>query len=89
MFKIRNDLSLGLYQLGPAPLKAVKEGNVDMIYDTRFVFAEVNADTVSWKRDEAGGSFKPFKVDRRLIGKTITINSAHPWQKRLSYHIPE
>eukprot|EP00112_Aurelia_sp_Birch-Aquarium-sp1_P005516 Seg1628.2 transcript_id=Seg1628.2/GoldUCD/mRNA.D3Y31 product="Protein-glutamine gamma-glutamyltransferase K" protein_id=Seg1628.2/GoldUCD/D3Y31 len=67
--------SKGLYQLGPAPLKAVKEGNVDMIYDTRFVFAEVNADTVSWKRDVAGASFKPFKVDRKLIGQHISTKA--------------
>lgn len=63
-------LCTGLFQLGPTPLKAVKEGNVDMKYDTRFVFAEVNADTVYWKREKAGGPFKPFEVNRKAIGMT-------------------
>ena len=47
----------------------MKEGNVEIKYDTRFVFAEVNADTVYWKREKAGGSFKPFQVNRKAIGK--------------------
>ena len=68
---ILNLIPLGLFQLGPAPLKAVKEGNVDIKFDARFVFAEVNADTVYWKRDTAGGSFKPFEVDKKSIGEKM------------------
>ncbi|OCT62790.1 hypothetical protein XELAEV_18043881mg [Xenopus laevis] len=36
----------GLYQLGPTSQRAVKEGEVDMKFDTPFVFAEVNADVI-------------------------------------------
>ncbi len=34
----------GEMQLGPCPVVAVKEGNVYLPYDTKFVFGEVNAD---------------------------------------------
>ena len=37
-------------QCGPASLVAIKEGNVNTSFDAKFVFAEVNADTVYWKK---------------------------------------
>ncbi|XP_056406401.1 protein-glutamine gamma-glutamyltransferase E-like isoform X2 [Hyla sarda] len=40
--------SQGIYCLGPCALKAIKEGDVDLNYDTTFAFAEVNADTKHW-----------------------------------------
>ena len=33
---------------GPAPVKAIKEGNVYLPYDAPFIFAEVNGDRVNW-----------------------------------------
>ena len=47
----------------------MKEGNVEMKYDVRFVFAEVNADMVYWRREKAGDTFKPFNIHRTVIGK--------------------
>ncbi|XP_033113463.1 protein-glutamine gamma-glutamyltransferase K-like [Anneissia japonica] len=41
--------SEGVFQLGPAPLAAVKAGHVQLSFDTKFVFAEVNACKVKWK----------------------------------------
>lgn len=43
-----------LYQMGPAPLTAVKEGEVYAGFDAGFVFSEVNADIVTWvvKKDK-------------------------------------
>uniref|UniRef100_UPI00398EFEE5 protein-glutamine gamma-glutamyltransferase 2-like n=1 Tax=Pristiophorus japonicus TaxID=55135 RepID=UPI00398EFEE5 len=38
----------GIYCCGPAPVKAIKEGDMDMKYDVPFVFAEVNAHCVEW-----------------------------------------
>ena len=45
-----------LYQMGPAPLTAIKNGETYVGYDTAFVFAEVNADYVKWiaLRDDSG-----------------------------------
>ncbi|KAH0619337.1 hypothetical protein JD844_019373 [Phrynosoma platyrhinos] len=36
--------SESVYCCGPSPVKAVKEGDLQLKYDVRFVFAEVNAD---------------------------------------------
>ncbi|XP_075530101.1 hemocyte protein-glutamine gamma-glutamyltransferase-like [Dermacentor variabilis] len=45
--------SRGFYQLGPCSVMAVKKGEVGYNYDSRFVFAEVNADVIHWKKDPA------------------------------------
>lgn len=34
--------------MGPASLSAIKRGHVYLDYDTKFAFAEVNAETVYW-----------------------------------------
>ena len=53
--------------MGPAPLKAIKEGEIYAGYDTEFVFAEVNADIVNWmlKRDENGNEI--FQSNRYIF----------------------
>ncbi|XP_004609843.3 protein-glutamine gamma-glutamyltransferase Z [Sorex araneus] len=40
--------SSGLFCCGPASVKAIREGEVHLPYDTPFVYAEVNADEVIW-----------------------------------------
>ncbi|XP_040824966.1 protein-glutamine gamma-glutamyltransferase 5 isoform X2 [Ochotona curzoniae] len=42
------ETSNGLYCCGPASVRAIKEGEVDLKYDTPFAFSMVNADCVSW-----------------------------------------
>ncbi|XP_053665322.1 annulin-like [Anopheles marshallii] len=59
------EFSDGAYKLGPAPVEAVKNGLVNMLYDCDFVFAEVNADRVFWRYR---GPSKPLK----LIQKNTT-----------------
>lgn len=34
----------GMYRCGPAPVKAIRERQIDMAYDVPFIYAEVNAD---------------------------------------------
>ncbi|XP_072413070.1 protein-glutamine gamma-glutamyltransferase 2-like [Chiloscyllium punctatum] len=48
----------GVYCCGPASVKAIKEGEVDMQYDAPFVFAEVNASCVNWLVFENGEEMK-------------------------------
>ena len=51
-------------QLGPAPIKAIKEGITHVGYDCSFVFGEVNADRCTWvceKISEDGKTFYPIK----------------------------
>ncbi|XP_069051328.1 protein-glutamine gamma-glutamyltransferase 4 [Lepisosteus oculatus] len=40
--------SEGIFQCGPSPLSAIKKGEVYLAYDTKFIFAEVNADRIIW-----------------------------------------
>ncbi|XP_066443353.1 protein-glutamine gamma-glutamyltransferase 5-like [Eleutherodactylus coqui] len=64
------EISGGTFCCGPAPVKAVKEGDVDVDYDVAFVFAEVNGDVVHWVfRD---GEVEKGQVDGLTIGKFIS-----------------
>ncbi|XP_048464341.1 protein-glutamine gamma-glutamyltransferase 2-like isoform X2 [Rhincodon typus] len=63
--------SEGIYCCGPAPVKAIKEGAVDMKYDIPFVFAEVNADQVTWIQFRDGRKEK-VHVETQHVGKNIS-----------------
>lgn len=66
--------SSGLYQLGPASLRAVKEGKVGYAYDVGFVYSEVNADTIQWVLDRGvwrKTSVKTDAVGLKILTKTI------------------
>ncbi|NXD16231.1 TGM3L glutamyltransferase, partial [Nothocercus nigrocapillus] len=91
--------SKGIFQCGPASIRAIKEGDVNLDYDSSFVFAEVNADYVTWicysnKRKER------IYSDTRKIGKFIstkavgtksrvdvTDNYKYPEVKEISFKI--
>ncbi|XP_067856722.1 protein-glutamine gamma-glutamyltransferase 2-like [Heptranchias perlo] len=66
--------SEGTYCCGPAPVNAIKEGAVDMKFDVPFVFAEVNADQVSWICRRDGGKEK-ISVETRHVGRNISTKS--------------
>ncbi|XP_009328187.1 PREDICTED: protein-glutamine gamma-glutamyltransferase 6 [Pygoscelis adeliae] len=66
--------SKGIYQCGPVSTRAIKEGDVNLDYDSSFVFAAVNADYVTWicysnKRKER------IYSDTRKIGKFISTKA--------------
>ncbi|NWX92806.1 TGM2 glutamyltransferase, partial [Nothoprocta pentlandii] len=58
---------------GPAPVKAVKEGDLQLKYDTPFVFAEVNADVVYWIVGPDGSERKSTHTS--IVGKNISTKS--------------
>ncbi|XP_078275341.1 protein-glutamine gamma-glutamyltransferase 2-like [Rhinoraja longicauda] len=60
-----------IYCCGPAPVKAIKEGAVEMKYDVPFIFAEVNADIVTWMRGK-DGTQKRTSVQARRVGQFIS-----------------
>ncbi|XP_075701348.1 protein-glutamine gamma-glutamyltransferase E-like [Rhinoderma darwinii] len=64
------EMSDGIFQLGPASQRAVKEGSVDQLYDTRFVFSEVNADVIKVIVQQNGNKYMG-EADRTKIGKYI------------------
>ena len=44
----------GVYQCGPCPVVAVKHGEINVGFDTSFVFSEVDAEVVHWVVDPDG-----------------------------------
>ncbi|XP_040292221.1 protein-glutamine gamma-glutamyltransferase 5-like [Bufo bufo] len=67
------EISGGTYCCGPAPVKAVKEGEVDVDYDVAFVFTEVNGDVIPWVLRDGG--VEKGEVDTLTIGKSISTKS--------------
>lgn len=66
------ETSMGMYQMGPASLEAIKKGEVGLAYDAAFVFAEVNADIVHWQQDDKSElQWKKIKTLKFHIGRKI------------------
>jgi len=59
--------------MGPCSLLAIKEGEIQHKYDTAFTFAEVNADTIYWRKNKEDGKFEAVHRRRDAVGK----NSSH------------
>ncbi|XP_029548828.1 protein-glutamine gamma-glutamyltransferase 2-like [Salmo trutta] len=66
--------STDVYCCGPAPVKAILQGHVDLKYDVPFVFAEVNADRVTWMVF-ADGSKKKISTDSVSVGQNISTKA--------------
>ncbi|XP_041748907.2 protein-glutamine gamma-glutamyltransferase 2-like [Coregonus clupeaformis] len=66
--------STGVYCCGPAPVKAILQGHIDLKYDVPFVFAEVNADRVTWMVF-ADGSKKKILTDTGSVGQNISTKA--------------
>ncbi|XP_016067501.1 PREDICTED: protein-glutamine gamma-glutamyltransferase 5 isoform X1 [Miniopterus natalensis] len=62
--------SNGLFCCGPASVRAIKEGEVDLSYDTAFAFSMVNADCVSWLIH--GGKEQRLYQDTNSVGNFIS-----------------
>ncbi|XP_077315319.1 protein-glutamine gamma-glutamyltransferase E-like [Lithobates pipiens] len=83
--------SQGIYRLGPTSLYAVKNGEVDKPYDGRFVFAEVNADTVTWVKSRDGSRRKVY-TDTVSVGKLTSTKAVGIFERRdvtYDYKYPE
>ncbi|XP_078360108.1 coagulation factor XIII A chain-like isoform X2 [Oculina patagonica] len=68
------ETSYGVFRCGPASVKAVKQGEVYLPFDTNFVFAEVNGDRVFWEVEE-NGEMNVIRVDKKCIGKMISTKA--------------
>ncbi|XP_038659001.1 protein-glutamine gamma-glutamyltransferase 2-like [Scyliorhinus canicula] len=66
--------SEGIYCCGPTSVKAIKNGDVNLKFDTQFAFAEVNADYFSWLLYK-DGTKKQIGVNHRLIGLKISTKA--------------
>ncbi|XP_064199960.1 protein-glutamine gamma-glutamyltransferase 4-like [Anguilla rostrata] len=65
----------GIYQCGPCPLKAIKNGEVHLPYDARFIFAEVNADRVLWRVEGPGHTATKVKAQQNVVGLNISTKA--------------
>ncbi|XP_029466689.1 protein-glutamine gamma-glutamyltransferase E-like [Rhinatrema bivittatum] len=68
------EISKGIYCCGPTSVSAIKEGHVDLDYDTPFVYSEVNADRAIWI---CYSNKKPERVhsDTRTVGQCISTKA--------------
>ncbi|XP_063970848.1 protein-glutamine gamma-glutamyltransferase K-like [Lytechinus pictus] len=67
--------SKGFFQMGPAPIAAIRQGLTYMNYDTKFAFAEVNADRIYWlatKKDMGPPELKRLWCDTNAVGVRIS-----------------
>nr|XP_005999060.1 PREDICTED: protein-glutamine gamma-glutamyltransferase 4 [Latimeria chalumnae] len=70
--------SKGVFQCGPSPLPAIKSGEVHLEYDTRFVYAEVNADKIVWLvKHPSTAREKRIKLRKnaKAVGKHISTKA--------------
>ncbi|NWV67521.1 TGM4 glutamyltransferase, partial [Malurus elegans] len=74
--------SQGRFQCGPCPVKAVREGEVYLPYDSKFVYAEVNADRVFWIVKRVNGKEKYYKVGTETQGIGNNISTKAVGQNR-------
>ncbi|KAJ8259032.1 hypothetical protein COCON_G00180440 [Conger conger] len=65
--------SEGVFCCGPVPLKAIKQGELTFKYDAPFVFAEVNADVLTYTRHKDGKVTKV--IHSTSVGRTISTKS--------------
>ncbi|XP_018412167.1 PREDICTED: protein-glutamine gamma-glutamyltransferase K, partial [Nanorana parkeri] len=68
------ETSNGIYCCGPSPLLAIKNGIVNIKFDTPFIFAEVNSDKVFYQR-QPNGKFKKVQVEERAVGHYISTKA--------------
>lgn len=66
--------SQGVFRCGPTSVIAVKEGDLHVGYDTPFVFAEVNADRVTWVVHKDNSKEKAHS-DSKYVGQNISTKA--------------
>ncbi|MGH0188201.1 UNVERIFIED_CONTAM: hypothetical protein FKN15_028530 [Acipenser sinensis] len=78
--------SEGVHCCGPAPVKAILEGDTDLKYDVAFVFAEVNADKVCWVVRPDGTMIRDSS-DIKTIGKNISTKAVGSTEREDITHL--
>ena len=65
-----------MFQCGPASVTAIREGDVHQAHDSPSVFAEVNADYITWlwNEDEAG-RVCPQTLSTKKIGRCLSTKA--------------
>ncbi|KAF0879378.1 TGM3L glutamyltransferase, partial [Crocuta crocuta] len=66
--------SEGVFRCGPASVTAIREGDVHLAHDGPFVFAEVNADYITWLWHENESRERVYS-DTKKIGRCISTKA--------------
>uniref|UniRef100_UPI003AAD8477 protein-glutamine gamma-glutamyltransferase 2 n=1 Tax=Centroberyx gerrardi TaxID=166262 RepID=UPI003AAD8477 len=81
--------SEGVYCCGPIPVRAIKEGELMFKYDAPFVFAEVNADIITFMRNKDGSTGRVTtstlvgqKISTKSVGKDTREDITHLYKYR-------
>ncbi|ERE74724.1 kinesin-like protein KIF15 [Cricetulus griseus] len=88
------EISEGGFRTGPSPLSAIRQGAVQIQYDTKFVFTEVNGDKFIWLVKQKEGKEKNvlIAVETASIGKNISTKMVGENKREditLQYKFPE
>ncbi|XP_041978983.1 annulin-like [Aricia agestis] len=70
------EMSSGKFQCGPASLAAIYNGDMDLPYDNKFVFAEINADWI-----QIGPDKKVQLVNTTSIGQKISTKAIGSYER--------
>lgn len=73
--------SQGVFQCGPASVAAIREGDVNLDFDMPFIFAEVNADRITWIYDARSNSQKQNSSDTNTIGRYISTKAVGSYSR--------
>lgn len=65
------EASDGVYCCGPSPVIAIRNGEVNQCHDTRFMFAELNADRVYWLRHPMCGNWEVLYTENDSLGQYV------------------
>ncbi|RWS29103.1 hemocyte protein-glutamine gamma-glutamyltransferase-like protein, partial [Leptotrombidium deliense] len=68
----------GMYQMGPASVNLIREAKVNHPSDAWFIYSEVNADLLDWKKDEHGDFKKVGLPKTDFIGKFVLTKNVFP-----------
>lgn len=80
-----------MFCCGPAPVRAVKEGQLTLQYDVPYVYAEVNADVVEYIKLRDGRVVK-MSGSTTEVGKSISTKAVGRDEREditYSYKYPE
>uniref|UniRef100_A0A8D2F634 Protein-glutamine gamma-glutamyltransferase 4 n=1 Tax=Theropithecus gelada TaxID=9565 RepID=A0A8D2F634_THEGE len=86
--------SQGVFCCGPSPLTAIRKGDIFIVYDTRFVFSEVNGDRLIWLVKMVNGQeeLHIISMETTSIGKNISTKAVGQDRRRditYEYKYPE
>nr|AAA42287.1 dorsal protein 1 [Rattus norvegicus] len=89
------EISEGQFRIGPSPVSAIRQGLVQFMYDTTFVFTEVNGDKYIWlvkQNQERERRMSHRCGDCASIGKNISTKMVGENRRQditLHYKFPE